>query len=245
MVNLTGCSCYISPVTTDLSLAPDPELVNAARDGSEPAFEILVGRHQRGIVNYIYRMAGNYDTALELAQETFLKVYLSLADYNTQYKFSTWIYRIAHNVTIDLLRKKIPRAIPIDAPIETEDGPATRQFASGEASALEIMVEDEEWERIGRAIAALPGGLRELIILRHVNLRSYQEIARITGLPLGTVTKRIYLCRAELRKLLGAPLRPEDMDDEPVKKKPAAGKSKATPLSAPKLRRPAAGSLRH
>jgi RNA polymerase sigma-70 factor (ECF subfamily) len=219
-------------VTTDLSLAPDPELVNAARKGSEPAFEILVGRHQRGIVNYIYRMAGNYETALELAQETFLKVYLSLADYNTQYKFSTWIYRIAHNVTIDLLRKKIPRSIPIDAPVETEDGPKSRQFESGEQSALETMVEDEEWERIGRAIAALPGALRELIILRHVNLRSYQEIARITGLPLGTVKNRIFLGRAELRKLLGAPLRPEDMADEPVKKKPA--EKKAAPVPLPK-----------
>jgi RNA polymerase sigma-70 factor (ECF subfamily) len=218
---------------TDLSLAPDPELVIAARGGSEPAFEILLGRHQRGIVNYIYRMVGNYDTALELAQETFLKVFVSLADYNAQFKFSTWIYRIAHNLTIDLLRKKIPRAIPIDAPVETEDGPRGRQYESHEASALENMVEDEEWERIGRAIAALPGALRELIILRHVNLRSYQEIARITGLPLGTVKNRIFLGRAQLRELLGAPIPQDDDADEAPKKPVRAAKPKpAAPLPA-------------
>ena len=182
--------------------APDLELIAAALRGVEAAFEGLVQRYQRGIVNYIYRMAGNYETALELAQETFLKVYLSLKDYNSEYKFSTWIYRIAHNQTIDLLRRKRPRAIPIDAPIETEEGSQTRQFATQDPSALETMIESEEWARIAAAIAALPDGLRELIVLRHVNLRSYEEIARITGLPLGTVKNRIFLGRGELRRLL-------------------------------------------
>jgi RNA polymerase sigma-70 factor (ECF subfamily) len=181
---------------------PDLELIAAALQGVEAAFEGLVQRYQRGIVNYIYRMAGNYETALELAQETFLKVYLSLKEYNSEYKFSTWIYRIAHNQTVDLLRRKRPRAIPIDAPIETEEGPQPRQFATKDPSALETMIESEEWARIAGAIAALPEGLRELIVLRHVNLRSYEEIARITGLPLGTVKNRIFLGRGELRRLL-------------------------------------------
>lgn len=211
----------------DLAVAPDGELVTRALKGVEAAFEALLSRYQRGIVNYVFRMCGNYDTALELAQETFLKVHLSLADYDDRYKFSTWIYRIAHNQTIDLLRKKHPRTIPIDAPIETDEGPRERQFATGEASALEVMVEDEEWGRIARAIAKLPGALRELIVLRHVNLRSYQEIARITGLPLGTVKNRIFIGRAELRKLLTGDA------EKPGKKAKAAARSRAAAEARP------------
>ena len=212
--------------------APDLELIAAALQGVEAAFEGLVQRYQRGIVNYIYRMAGNYETALELAQETFLKVYLSLKDYNSEYKFSTWIYRIAHNQTIDLLRRKRPRAIPIDAPIETEEGSQTRQFATKDPSALETMIESEEWAAIAAAIAALPDGLRELIVLRHVNLRSYEEIARITGLPLGTVKNRIFLGRGELRKLLtGETEKPKAK--VPLSEKPVVSAPVMPPAMAP------------
>ena len=216
-------------------LTPDPELVSEALRGGEDAFATLIGRYQRGIVNYIYRMCGNYDTALELAQETFLKVHLSLADYDTQYKFSTWIYRIAHNQTIDLLRRKQPRTVAIEAPVETDEGPRERQYANGEQSALERMLDDEEWARIASAIARLPDGLRELIVLRHVNLRSYQEIARITGMPLGTVKNRIFLGRIELRKLLtGEQFNPDQKaartrraTSATVKLKPAAARSRS------------------
>ena len=214
--------------------APDLELIAAALQGVEAAFEGLVQRYQRGIVNYIYRMAGNYETALELAQETFLKVYLSLKDYNSEYKFSTWIYRIAHNQTIDLLRRKRPRAIPIDAPIETEEGSQPRQFATKDPSALETMIESEEWASIAAAIAALPDGLRELIVLRHVNLRSYEEIARITGLPLGTVKNRIFLGRGELRKLLtGETEKPKAKI--PASAKPAVAAPAKPPAVAPAI----------
>lgn len=224
---------YTAPKEPDgaYAAAPDLELIAAALQGVEAAFEGLVQRYQRGIVNYIYRMAGNYETALELAQETFLKVYLSLKDYNSEYKFSTWIYRIAHNQTIDLLRRKRPRAIPIDAPIETEEGSQPRQFATKDPSALETMIENEEWAGIAAAIAALPDGLRELIVLRHVNLRSYEEIARITGLPLGTVKNRIFLGRGELRKLLtGETEKPKVKASTPAK--PAALKK---PVASPPL----------
>src|ERR1044071_9550303 len=83
----------------------DADLVVRALAGREDGFEELVRRYQRPIVAYVYRMVGDYDTALDLAQEVFLKVYNSLGRYRPEFKFSTWIYRIAHNASIDHLRR--------------------------------------------------------------------------------------------------------------------------------------------
>src|SRR5919107_3686112 len=89
--------------------AADTELVVRALSGREDGFEELVRRYQRPIVAYVYRMVGDYDAALDLAQEVFIKVYNSLARYSAEYKFSTWIYRIAHNAAIDHLRRGLAR----------------------------------------------------------------------------------------------------------------------------------------
>src|SRR5919206_4835326 len=83
----------------------DTELVVRALSGREDGFEELVRRYQRPIVAYVYRMVGDYDAALDLAQEVFIKVYNSLGRYRPEFKFSTWIYRIAHNASIDHLRR--------------------------------------------------------------------------------------------------------------------------------------------
>ena len=96
------------PPTT--AAAADPELVLRALAGREDGFEELVRRYQRPIVGYVYRMVGDYDSALDLAQEVFIKVYNSLGRYRPEFKFSTWIYRIAHNAAIDHRGGRAPRA---------------------------------------------------------------------------------------------------------------------------------------
>src|SRR5919198_2552021 len=88
-----------------VAAAADGELVVRALAGREEGFEELVRRYQRPIVAYVYRMVGDYDAALDLAQEVFIKVYGSLTRYRPEFKFSTWIYRIAHNAAIDHLRR--------------------------------------------------------------------------------------------------------------------------------------------
>src|SRR5712692_7475518 len=95
---------------TTLSLASlntlgDGELVSTAIAGREAGFEELVRRYQRPIAAYVYRMVGDYDAALDLTQEVFIKVYRSLQRYRSEFKFSTWIYKIAHNAAIDHLRR--------------------------------------------------------------------------------------------------------------------------------------------
>src|SRR5437879_5115916 len=88
---------------------PDGELVKSALAGREAGFEELVRRYQRPIAAYVYRMVGDYDSALDLTQEVFIKVYNSLARYRSEFKFSTWIYKIAHNAAIDHLRRHAVR----------------------------------------------------------------------------------------------------------------------------------------
>src|ERR687894_3290128 len=96
------------PLKSPVSVA-DGELVARAIAGREESFEELVRRYQRPIAAYVYRMVGDYDSALDLTQEVFIRVYGSLARYRPEYKFSTWIYRIAHNSAIDPLRRHSTR----------------------------------------------------------------------------------------------------------------------------------------
>lgn len=182
----------------NLAAITDCDLVTRAITGREDGFEELLRRYQRPIVSYIYRMTGDYEAALDLTQEVFIKVYGSLARYRPEYKFSTWIYRIAHNATIDHLRRHTTRAQELE--IESEsNGTFERPLAS---SALTPEQEREKAERraeIEDVIQSLPAAYRELIVLRHAHDLSYDEIAEVTGLPLGTVKNRIFRAREAMR----------------------------------------------
>src|SRR3954454_5873632 len=99
---------------------PDGELVITAVAGREASFEELVRRYQRPIASYVYRMVGDYDSALDLTQEVFIKVYNSLNRYRSEFKFSTWIYKIAHNAAIDHLRRHAVREQTLSGSVEGE-----------------------------------------------------------------------------------------------------------------------------
>src|SRR2546426_9802505 len=96
-------------LVTDFNLAVDCDLVASAVAGHEGGFAELVRRYQRPISAYVYRMVGDYDAALDLTQEIFIKVYSSLSRYRSEFKFSTWVYKIAHNSAVDYLRKSSGR----------------------------------------------------------------------------------------------------------------------------------------
>lgn len=180
----------------------DVDLVARAREGSEDGFEELVRRYQRPIVAYVYRMIGDYDSALDGTQEVFIKVYNSLDRYNSEYKFSTWIYRIAHNVAIDHLRRASTHGASLH--IDDADGDEFERplVNCGQASPEIASERSERRETIEAAIQTLPHAYRELILLRHAHDMSYDEIAEVTGLPLGTVKNRIFRARACVRERL-------------------------------------------
>jgi len=182
----------------NLILAVDCDLVASAVAGHEGGFEELVRRYQRPISAYVYRMVGNYDSALDLTQEIFIKVYGSLARYRSEFKFSTWIYKIAHNCAVDHLRRNTSRerSLVIGAEGESYELPIESRRISPEQ-------ESERKERrleIESVVRALPAAYRELIILRHSQDLTYEEIVEVTGLPLGTVKNRLFRARDMMRQ---------------------------------------------
>ncbi len=178
----------------------DGELVVSALSGREACFAELVRRYQRPIAAYVYRMVGNYDAALDLTQEVFIKVYNSLSRYRSEFKFSTWIYKIAHNAAIDHLRRHAVREQTLTSGPESE-----RREISIESRRLTPEQESERKERrseIEAVVQSLPIAYRELIVLRHSQDLSYDEIAEVTGLPLGTVKNRLFRAREVMRDQL-------------------------------------------
>ena len=178
----------------------DVELVRTAVAGRESSFEELVRRYQRPIAAYVYRMIGDYDAALDLTQEVFIKVYNSLSRYRSEFKFSTWIYKIAHNAAIDHLRRHAVRGQAFGGNLEGE-----RPEVAIESRRLTPEQESERKERrseIESVVQLLQPSYRELIVLRHSHDLSYDEIAEVTGLPLGTVKNRLFRAREAMRDLL-------------------------------------------
>lgn len=183
-----------------LGTLADGELVQTAIAGREASFEELVRRYQRPIAAYVYRMVGDYDAALDLTQEVFIKVYNSLARYRSEFKFSTWIYKIAHNAAIDHLRRFAVREQALTTGYDGE-----RREISIESRRPTPEQESEREERrseIESVVQVLPAAYRELIVLRHSHDLSYDEIAEVTGLPLGTVKNRLFRARETMRELL-------------------------------------------
>jgi len=187
-----------SPNVLNFSSVADCDLVATAALGSEGGFEELVKRYQRPISGYVYRMVGDYEAALDLTQEIFIKVYASLSRYRAEFKFSTWIYKIAHNAAIDHLRRASGRerslvngteADNYDLPIESE-GLTPEQQSEREERRMEIE----------GVVRSLPTAYRELVVLRHSQDLTYEEIVEVTGLPLGTVKNRLFRAREMMRQ---------------------------------------------
>jgi RNA polymerase sigma-70 factor (ECF subfamily) len=178
----------------------DGELIVKALSGREDGFEELVRRYQRPITNYVYRMLGNYDASLDVTQEIFIKVYNSMARYCPDYKFSTWLYKISHNAAIDYMRRHSIHEQSLE--VENEDGVYQVQFESKRPSPEQERERSEWREEIDTVVKKLPTGYRELIVLRHTQDLSYDEIAEITNLPLGTVKNRLFRAREMMREIL-------------------------------------------
>lgn len=164
-------------------------------------------RYERPIFSLIYRMVRDRGLAEDLAQETFLKVLNGLGSYNPDFRFSSWIFKIANNAAIDHLRKRELETLSLDGSPQATTPEAMRatalQLGDKGESPLEELEARELGGAIDQAIAKLRPEYRSCILLRHVEGHSYEEIARILDLPLGTVKTYIHRARNELRGYLG------------------------------------------
>ncbi|MBD3297038.1 MAG: sigma-70 family RNA polymerase sigma factor [candidate division Zixibacteria bacterium] len=180
----------------------DEELIRDALAGDQRAYRELLNRHRQPIYHVIFKIIRNPDEAADLVQETFMKAFGSLSSYRFEYRFSTWLYKIAANNAIDYLRKKRIDALSLDKPIETHDGEVTYEVPDWSTNPEQDLIRRRQAVTISEAIESLPPKYREVIQLRHNQDKSYEEIAEQLNLPVGTVKARIFRARELLKKKL-------------------------------------------
>jgi RNA polymerase sigma-70 factor (ECF subfamily) len=194
------------PEAFDPASASDQEIVALAREGREAAYRELIRRYERPVFSLILRMVRDRQLAEDLAQETFIKALNAIGSYRPEFKFSSWIFKIANNAAIDHLRRREVDTLSIDgAPNATtaEDIEATAlQVGDRGETPLAELEARELGSAIERAIGRLRPEYRSCIMLRHVEGLAYEEIAQLLELPLGTVKTYIHRARHELRDML-------------------------------------------
>ena len=183
---------------------PDEELVARVLAGDQESFGLLVERYQDRLVSFLFRMLRDVDMAHDLAQEVFLRVYQALDRFDPQFKFSTWTFRVAHNLGVDELRRRKVRWVPLQRQDAEDDSPWERELPSLEPSPYHDLRNDQRGSAIQQAIDALPGDYRELIVMRHYAELSYEEIAQLKRMPLGTVKNKLFRGRQMLKEKLAA-----------------------------------------
>ncbi len=181
----------------------DKNLIKRSIKGEKNAFESIIKKYQKPLFNYIRRMIGEQELAMDFTQEIFLKTYYSLHTYQPKYKFSTWLFKIASNYLIDYWRKKKLDTFSIDQQNENDYHNFHYQVPDSEPSILKKFELNEMRAKIEKALEKIPAPLRELFIWKHVNELSYQEIAEIKDLPVGTIKNRIFQAKERVRNLLG------------------------------------------
>jgi RNA polymerase sigma-70 factor, ECF subfamily len=170
-------------------------LIAQAQNGDRSAFGELVRRHYPGVVNVVYRLCGDAGLAEDMAQEAFLRAWVNLPSFHPQSSLRNWLYRIAVNAALDVLRRKT------EEPVEDEKMQMVTDQAPGPEAA---MIQKEQAAFLQQAMKSLPEAARSVLVLREYGELSYQEIAAVLDIPLGTVMSRLNYARNRLRELLKA-----------------------------------------
>ncbi|MDO8589171.1 MAG: sigma-70 family RNA polymerase sigma factor [Armatimonadota bacterium] len=187
--------------------AEERAIIQKCKEGMLSAFDRLVEKYEKRVFNFAYRMAGNYDDANDVAQEAFIRVFNSIGTFRGDANFSTWLYRIVTNVYLDERKKaKSHLHTPLDDFVELEENTVTRQIEDTGPTPEEIAEQNERYGLLQKAIQSLPDYQRIMVLLYHTESKSYEEIADIMNLPIGTVKSRLNRARLALREKL-EPLR--------------------------------------
>jgi RNA polymerase sigma-70 factor (ECF subfamily) len=197
----------VSERLPDLRSKTDQDVVALAKQGNEMAYRELIRRYERPVFSLIYRMVRNRELAEDLSQETFIKVLNAVQSYRPEFKFSSWVFKIANNAAIDHLRRRELDTLSLEGSPHAETPEMVEATALQVSERQETQLEEVEHRELGGqieyAIQKLRPEYRSCILLRHVEGRTYEEIADVLGLPLGTVKTYIHRARNELRIMLG------------------------------------------
>jgi RNA polymerase sigma factor (sigma-70 family) len=184
------------------SRAEDSQTIQAALRGERSAYEALMTKYHDAIYNFVYRMVHDREQVEDLTQEAFIKAFASLKSFNEEFAFSTWLYKIATNNSIDYIRKRKLQMFSIDKPIESKDSDFSFELPDETYEADREIIRDQRATLLREAIERLPAKYRRVIQLRHAEERSYEEIAKLLKLPIGTVKAHIFRARELLYKQL-------------------------------------------
>jgi RNA polymerase sigma-70 factor (ECF subfamily) len=184
------------------SKTSDEVLIRKALEGEQKAYQELLERYQKTVFHIVIKIIRNQEDARDLVQETFMRAFNTLESYRSEFRFSTWLCKIAANCSIDYLRKKKIKAFSMDKPVETRNGTMEIELEDRTANPEEKLLRKQRLLNIEDAIESLPDKYREVIVYRHHDDKSYEEIAGILGVPIGTVKARIFRARELLKKRL-------------------------------------------
>ncbi|HHX60300.1 MAG TPA: sigma-70 family RNA polymerase sigma factor [Epulopiscium sp.] len=178
-------------------------LVEKAKNGDMDAFEQLVIANEKIVYNIIYRIVNNPEDTYDLSQETFIKAYTKLHQFNQESKFSTWLYRIATNTSLDeLRRRKGKETFSMDQTMQGQENEMTTQYIDEDANVEEKILEKENADIIESALKELSEDHKVVLMLRDMQNLSYEEIAGILEITLGTVKSRISRARREMKNII-------------------------------------------
>jgi len=183
--------------------ADEQRLIERSKEGDRRAFDALVRMHEKRVYNLAYRLSGNYDEAGDITVEAFLRVYQAINNFRGDANFSTWLYRIVTNVYLDRRkRQKNRQTLSLEEYVELEESQVTRQIEDPSPGPEELVEAQQRQELLQKAIESLPEYQRAMIVLYHVDGLSYEEIAEVLSLPIGTVKSRLNRARLALREKL-------------------------------------------
>ena len=190
-------------VTGKTEKLSDENLVELALDGDEDAYGVLVRRYQRRLTAFLGQLVGDIELARELSQEAFIRAWAALARFDPRYRFSTWLFRIAHNLGIDHLRRRRLKTVGLYR-TDSDGDEVEMVVAALDKDPLGHLENRALAEELHQVIDDLRPEYRELVLLRHFGGLSYQEIAEFKDMPLGTVKNKLFRAHSVLRKALAA-----------------------------------------
>jgi len=181
----------------------DYKFVSLCKKGDVDAFEVLVKKHQKKMLNIAYRMLGSYEEACEIVQDSFVSAYKAIRDFEGKARFSTWLYTIVMNLSKNRLKQLKTQLyheqVSIDDPVLTDNGNIKAEAVSNEPSILEQLEKKEFQQKVQGCINSLDDEFKEVLILRDIQGFSYDEISKILKIAEGTVKSRLFRSREALK----------------------------------------------
>ena len=192
-------------MTGELENLDDTDLMALLQKGKRVAFDQIVTRHERSLINFFYHLSYNRSTSEDCAQEVFLRLYSHVATYQPQAKFTTFLFRIARNLWIDRMRSQKSRGRPLSLEAtgsDPEGQPLRDRLPGGTSSPVDILEQQETERSLHDAIDRLPDEQRLVVVLSEIQGLKYAEIGEILSIPVGTVKSRMHVAMEKLRDML-------------------------------------------